>query len=153
MPRRFRLPSYRLHKQSGQAVVTLTDGLGGRRDVLLGKYDSPESRTEYARVVAAWESSGRKLSFVLESHPSLSIAELILAYWRFVEGYYLKDGKPTSEVESMRQALRFVRQLYGDTPAKKFGPLCLKAVRKKMVEHPIARKVKVVDAVTRAIAS
>jgi hypothetical protein len=31
-------PSYRLHRQSGQAIVTLPDGLGGRRDVLLGPY-------------------------------------------------------------------------------------------------------------------
>jgi hypothetical protein len=29
MSRRRSLPSYRLHKQSGQAVVTLPDGLGG----------------------------------------------------------------------------------------------------------------------------
>ena len=38
MSRRFSVPSYRLHKQSGQAVVTLPDGLGGRRDVLLGPH-------------------------------------------------------------------------------------------------------------------
>src|SRR5205823_5239332 len=36
-------PSYRRHKQSGQAVVTLPDGLGGRHDVLLGKFGSKES--------------------------------------------------------------------------------------------------------------
>jgi hypothetical protein len=60
MPRRNHIPSYRHHKQSGQAVVTLPDGLGGRRDVLLGKYDTPESRAEYARVLAEWEASGRR---------------------------------------------------------------------------------------------
>ena len=43
MARRLRLPSYRLHKQSGQAIVTLPDGLGGRQDILLGAFDSPES--------------------------------------------------------------------------------------------------------------
>jgi hypothetical protein len=40
------VPSYRLHKQSGQAVVTLTDGIGGRHDVLLGPHGTPESRSE-----------------------------------------------------------------------------------------------------------
>ena len=35
MSRRTKVPSYRLHKQSGQALVTLTDGLGNRRDVPL----------------------------------------------------------------------------------------------------------------------
>ncbi len=34
MPRRNTIPTYRLHKQSGQAVVTLPDGIGHRRDVL-----------------------------------------------------------------------------------------------------------------------
>jgi hypothetical protein len=41
-----------LHRQSGQAVVTLPDGLGGRRDVLLGNHGTPESRAEYLRVLA-----------------------------------------------------------------------------------------------------
>ena len=55
-----RIPSYRRHKQSGQAVVTLPDGFGRRRDVLLGKYGSPESRQEYLRVLAQWEANGRR---------------------------------------------------------------------------------------------
>jgi hypothetical protein len=55
-------PSYRLHKQSGQAVVTLTDGAGRRRDTYLGRYGSAESRAEYARVIAEWEASGRRLT-------------------------------------------------------------------------------------------
>jgi hypothetical protein len=49
MPRRkHRPPEYSLHKQYGQAVVTLRGG-GRRRDVLLGKYGSSESRQKYAR--------------------------------------------------------------------------------------------------------
>jgi hypothetical protein len=52
------IPSYRKHKQSGQAIVTLSDGLGGRRDVLLGKYGTADSRQEYARVIAEWEAAG-----------------------------------------------------------------------------------------------
>ena len=62
MSRRRGIPTYRLHKQSGQAIVTLTDGIGGRRDVLLGKYDTPESQAEYLRVVAEWEATGRRLA-------------------------------------------------------------------------------------------
>ena len=37
-----RVPSYRLHKPSGQAVVTL-DG----RDFYLGAYGTPASKAEY----------------------------------------------------------------------------------------------------------
>jgi hypothetical protein len=53
--------SYRLHKQSGDAIVTLPDGFGGRRDFLLGPYGSTESRAEYARTIAEWEAAGRRL--------------------------------------------------------------------------------------------
>ena len=49
-------PSYRLHKPSGQAVVTL-DG----RDIYLGRYGSPESRAEFDRLLAEWLSNGRRL--------------------------------------------------------------------------------------------
>ena len=49
------VPSYRLHKQSGQALVTLNG-----RDVLLGKHDSPDSRQEYNRVIAEWLANGRQ---------------------------------------------------------------------------------------------
>ena len=40
------VPSYRLHKQSGEAIVTLSG-----RDVLLGHHGSPESYEKYNRVV------------------------------------------------------------------------------------------------------
>jgi integrase len=58
-----------------------------------------------------------------------------------VEGFYVKEGKPTSEQATIRYALRYLRDLYGHTPAKDFGPLALKAVRQAMVEHPITRTV------------
>src|SRR5262249_12926131 len=58
MPRQPRIPTYRFHKSSGQAIVTLPDGLGNRRDVLLGPHGSAESPAEYARVLAEWEAAG-----------------------------------------------------------------------------------------------
>jgi integrase len=151
MPRRFRIPSYPLHKQSGQAVVTLPDDRGNRRDVLLGPFGSTESRAEYARVLAEWEASERRLP---PPHPGganqgdLTVNELALAYWRHVETYYVKEGRATSEQTVIKHALRFLKTLYGHTPARDFGPLALKAVRKAMVEHPITSKVKLKDAQT-----
>jgi hypothetical protein len=49
--RRNHFPTYRLHKQFGQAIVTLPDGLGSHGDVLLSTYDSVESRKEYVRIL------------------------------------------------------------------------------------------------------
>jgi hypothetical protein len=52
MPRSPSVPSYRLHRPSGQAVVTIRTASGERRDVYLGAYNSPESRAEYGRIIA-----------------------------------------------------------------------------------------------------
>jgi hypothetical protein len=54
--RRPRVPSYRLHKASGQAVVTL-DG----KDHYLGKHGTPESQAKYERLLALYLANGRAL--------------------------------------------------------------------------------------------
>jgi hypothetical protein len=43
------VPSYRFHKPSGRARVTLEG-----RDIWLGPYGTSESRQKYDRVVAEW---------------------------------------------------------------------------------------------------
>jgi hypothetical protein len=50
------VPSYRLHKQSGQAIVTLNG-----RDFTLGRHGTKESRDEYQRVTSEWLANGRRL--------------------------------------------------------------------------------------------
>jgi integrase len=134
------LPSYRLHKSSGQAVVTLTDPSGGRRDVLLGAYNSPESRAEYIRVLGEWEAHGR-------SHPSvaaptdLTVNEMLVAFWGHVERHYRRpDGTPTAEPDNFRYALRPLREMYGHTSATQFGPLALKVVRERFVDSGLCRR-------------
>ena len=59
MSNRRKAPSYRLHKPTGKAIVTLPDGKGGRKDTYLGPYGSAESRREYARVLIEWEANDR----------------------------------------------------------------------------------------------
>jgi integrase len=129
-----RIPSYRRHRQSGQAIVTLPDGLGGRRDVLLGRYGTPESHQEYARVIAEWETNGRRL-LQAASWADIGICELELAYWRFAETYYRKNDKPTSQLNRIRLALKPVKQMYGHTMASSFGPIALKSVRDWMIRE------------------
>ena len=43
--------------------------------------------------------------------------------------YYTKDGRPTSEPRSIEVSCRPLRDFYGQTPARDFGPLKLKALR------------------------
>jgi integrase len=142
MPRRKHIPSYRLHKQSGQAIVTLTDGLGGRQDVLLGKFGTPESRTQYARVIAEWETAGQRLKLQDDRHRTVSVNELLLAFWRHAEIHYRDpDGNPTQELENIRAAVRPLKEMYGLTTIQDFGPLALKAVRQKLIQTGLSRGV------------
>src|SRR5687768_1589282 len=132
MPRRPNpVPTYRLHKQSGQAIVTLRLPGGRRRDVLLGLYDSPESKAEYERVLTELRAQpGAALP-----RPDVTVNEVLLAFWRHAERHYRRaDGTPTKELGEYRSALRPVKQLYGHTPASEFGPRKLVAVRGWMVE-------------------
>jgi integrase len=128
-------PKYRLHKQSGQAVVTLPDGLGGRRDVLLGEHDSRESKAEYDKVIAEWLVNGRRLKPATEGNASgLFVNELLEAYWEHARRYYRhRDGRPTSEADNIKLALRPVRELYGMSYAEAFNSLSLEAVRQRMI--------------------
>jgi hypothetical protein len=50
-------PSYRRHSR-GQAIVTVRDATGRRRDILLGPWDSPESHAEYARILTLLHANG-----------------------------------------------------------------------------------------------
>lgn len=129
-----RTPSYRLHKPTGLAVVTL-----GSRDIYLGKFGAPESRAEFDRVLAEWLANGRRLPTLAASASDVSINEMMLAYLTFADGYYVKNGKPTTEPVNIRLALRPLRRLYGHTLARSFGPLALKAVRQVMIATGLCR--------------
>jgi hypothetical protein len=141
MSRQPRIPSYRKHKQSGQAIVTLTDHMGGRRDVLLGKYNTAASRAEYARVIGEWEQTGRRLPTPAGTMPDITVNEVMLSYLRHAEAYYVKDGEQTSQVDRVRRSIRVLRELYGHTRAAQFGPMAIKAVREHMVKLGWCRKV------------
>lgn len=128
---RARTPSYRLHKPSGQAVVTLNG-----HDVYLGKHGTPQSRESYDRILAEWLANGRRL-MPAEAGADITVNELLLAYLKWAEGYYRKNGRPTSQVGLIRQAIRPLRQLYGKTLAKDFGPLALKTVRQSHIDSGV----------------
>jgi len=120
------VPSYRLHRQSGQAIVTLSN-----KDILLGPHGTAASRGEYRRRLAEWIVNGRRLP---RTGLDLTVTELIAAFKVHAEKYYRHlDGTPTGEVQNFRMALRPLRELYGRTQAHEFGPLALDAVRSQMI--------------------
>ncbi len=113
-----RTPSYRHHKPSGQAVVTLNG-----RDFYLGKYGREATQTEYDRLIAEWLANGRRLPLSSEGPPDHTISEVLAVYWKHALEYYRKNGKPTSELTYIRESVRVLKRLYGDTPAKGFTPV------------------------------
>jgi integrase len=141
-PRKRRIPSLCRHKATGQAVVRLNG-----QDIYCGVYGTPEAQAKYDRVIAEWLLTGQQTpppsaTAIPVDQSAITVSELILAYWtRHVTSYYVKKGKATSEQNNIRQALRFARNLYGETPAIKFGPLALKAVRETMIAAGRCRNV------------
>jgi integrase len=128
-----KVTAYRLHTPSGSARCWVAG-----KWVNFGRFNSPESRAEYAPVVA-------ELAVAPDPAASLAVAvtvnELLLAFWRFAERHYRRvDGTCTNELPQFRPTFRLVRELYGHTPAAEFGPLALKAVRQKMIDAGWNRK-------------
>jgi integrase len=132
------IPKYRHYKPKDLAVVRI-DG----RDHYLGKYDSPESHERYRRLIAEWLASGTpartdEVSGRTTSNPSIN--EVILAFWLYAEKHYRRaDGKPTQELENVRDALHPLRKLYGPTTATSFGPLALRSIQQEMVRTGLGR--------------
>lgn len=115
------------------AVVTLPDGFGGRRDFVLGKYGTKESKAEYRRRLAEWEAAGYRITPEV-SKADITVYELADAYLQHARQHYRRpDGTPTGEIGDYVLALRVLNRLYGPTVAKDFGPRALKAVRQSMV--------------------
>ena len=142
MPRLTRkLPSYRIHKPSGRAVVTLDD-----RVHYLGAFGTPESRAEYDRLISEWLAGGRRRSGPSDqfagvgSPQGLTLNELMVSFLRHADRHYrLLNGKPSKELANFRDTFRPLKQLYGHTIACQFSPLNLKALRNSMIESRLCR--------------
>jgi integrase len=128
-----RVPSYRRHKPTEQAVVTLAG-----RDIYLGRWNTVASRHEYDRLIGEWLAAGRRLPRSTTSSDT-TIVELAAEYWRFAQGYYRKNGEPTRSLERTRMAIKVLKELYGPIAATDFGPLALQAIQQRFVRDGKAR--------------
>ncbi len=129
MPRRKpSIPTYRRHRASGQAVVTLNDV-----DHYLGPWNTPQSRAEYDRIINEWLVRGRQLPTREGDPKDPLVKELVLGYWS-----YIAPIMPDVEGDKIRLALKPVRELFGDTKASEFGPVRYKAVRTRLVDSGLS---------------
>ncbi len=126
-----RLPTYSLHKATGQARVWFEG-----RDHYLGEYGSDQSRIRYAQLISQ-HASGVSVDPVAQQGPNdtgATVNELVAAFLAHAKQHYRKNGKQTAEYHCILSAVRPLVDLYGDTPAGKFGPAALKAVRQRMID-------------------
>lgn len=129
-----RIPKYR--KQTGTRPSRAFVQLNGKR-YYLGKYGSPESKQCYQRMVAEWMLNDYQPSV---HSTDITIIELIARFWKHAKSYYRRpDGTVSSEVNNCRQALRPLKQLYGDMKVIDFGPMALKTVRQEMINRGWSR--------------
>jgi integrase len=125
-------PSYRLHKATGQAVVTLAG-----RDIYLGKFNTAASRAAYSRLIAEWMANHGTLA----PNHDLTVVELAAAFMRHAKDFYKRpDGRFTGEVANYQTLIGRLAVLYGRTLAVEFGPLALKTVRQQLIDAGMARK-------------
>ena len=146
------VPTYQRHKPSGQAYVRLPAGPGRRRVVYLGKYNTPESRDEYRRVVAELEHTTTGAPRPTERGTDLTVNELLVAYLGHAVVYYRDpSGRPTSEVDQIKRSVGPARELYGHRLVAEFTPMALEAVRARMIAAALSRSLinKRIDRVKR----
>ena len=131
-------PSYRkksIRSKSGfidYAFVRL-DG----KDVLLGKWNSKESKTKYKSVISQWLSPVLNDS---QTPSELTVSEICVDYANDAKQRYRKlNGKCSNEWNMVQRILKDVRRLYGKSPASEFKSLRFKAMRDEFVKQGLSR--------------
>lgn len=133
MPRRKPdwIPKYQLHKASGQGLVEFP----GERPQYLGPHGSTESHELYNRLVAEWIDRGRRPKPDPRSGPAVVTVVALANRYReeHVRKYYIKNGRPTTEQQSIKSAMRPLLRLYAGLPAASFGVVEFQAVRAELI--------------------
>jgi integrase len=137
VPRKSQVPPYRLHRGSGQAVVHING-----RDVYLGVHDSPESKEKYQDIIRKLLADRAKaeMDYVVRFHVDITVAELAAKYLPYAEAYYVKGGKPTSQIGTIKNTItKVLLAEHSHLEAVRFGPIALKACRDAFVALGLAR--------------
>jgi integrase len=65
----------------------------------------------------------------------------MLAYLQYAQVRYVRNGRPTRELETMKYAFRPLRALYGHSAAANFGPCALKTIQGAMIQSQLRHRV------------
>tara|TARA_R110002073_G_C9458345_1_gene578569 strand:+ start:162 stop:1412 length:1251 start_codon:yes stop_codon:yes gene_type:complete len=138
-----RIPSLRLHRPSGQAVVRLVNPEGLRRDYYLGRHGSHESQERYQKLLARWIDGARTLPCTTKAttdEPHRTIEGLTNAYLIWARTYYLQpDGNPSGEVTNLERACKLLEEHSGTRHPVEFSPNRFREFRDSLVEPKSAK--------------
>lgn len=134
MPRlKNRPPKLSRHK-SGQAFVRQQG-----RNIYLGRWGSTEAKAAYREFRRNWRPA--PVTECVPDTERITVIEVLSQFVEQAERRYTKAGRPTSSILTFRTPIRVMRELYGETPAAKFGPLALERVRSEFVRRGLSRSV------------
>jgi integrase len=118
--------SYRLHRGSGQAVVTLQG-----RTYYLGRYGSPESKEKFHRLVA--ESIVSPTFGTSKSR--VTIAEATVKYLEYCDEYYSEKERVV-----LHHALKPLIERFASLPLQEFGVVQFKVIRQHWIKKDCSRQ-------------
>ena len=128
-----KLPSYRLHKSTGQAVVTL-----GKKDYYCGKFGTDESIAEYEQLLARWLMRNYKPAPPVEVETeqqeqqpeNITVADAAKRYREHVASCRSKV-----EQAHVKGMLKAVEKLYSHKRTANIGPAQLRRIRRLMLSQ------------------
>jgi integrase len=126
-----RVPKYRPRKDRDSAYVEMD----GRRLGLPGRFNSPESKEAYRRLLNEYLRTHATKAKTKPIRPTweITVAELVAAWLDHCKTYYACANTRSNEYSNCRYAARPLVALRGDTAVVDFGAADLKAVRDAMI--------------------
>ena len=132
------VPVYARHKAKNLAYCNVKLANGQSKTLYLGPWKSAESKNEHARIIAVVAANN---GIYPDGSEDLTINEAMVRYVKHVDAYYQNpDGTPADSALNIKTALRPMKELFGPTPIRDFGPVQLKAIRAVLIEKGIVRK-------------
>jgi integrase len=127
-----KIPKYRRHSARNLGFVEVNK----KRIYFAGKFNSPESLTEYGKFITSLAGSKKPNSDLRATRgDEVPIRLLVAQFLEWAKYYYVKHGRPTGTYERFRDYdTPPLLELFGDTATDQFGPLDLKRVRQKLLD-------------------
>ena len=128
-------PSYRLHKASGQARVTING-----KTHYLGKHGTEQSKRKYRLLLADhWSPPGKTPKPTQQgASDSVTVGQLAIEYAKHVK---TKHGDDSNEWKQVQLALKDIRATYGHLTAGEFGPIRFENYRQSLIDRQLSRGV------------